>query len=272
MVNRLTIPRLGVPNLPLRQLGRVGMFWWFWYVFQEVFFMIICIHVSCIHLSSIVGPQEKTTAESHRIQTTLGVDSVPAAPPFRQVFCQRLKGLNLEEGKHWHYVDAEDFRPKGGAVVWVLIGWSRKALGVAIWGSEHLGVDTSELMKFDGYHHFRRVSKGYPHKYLLYDILSENDEYCKTNGWETTLRWKCWKIGIHVAEKSHRHLMEQHGARLFGHRTPKHIQVCWRLLDFCSYSPINMILPQLYHSKFHVCCSFPATFGGVLSHGGTPMP
>jgi len=44
--------------------------------------------------------------------------SLVMAPPifFRQVFCKRLKGLNLEEGKHWHYVDAEDFSPKGGAV------------------------------------------------------------------------------------------------------------------------------------------------------------
>ena len=172
MVNRLTIPRLGVPNLPLRQLGRVGMFWWFWYVFQEVFFMIICIHVSCIHLSSIVGPKEKTTAESHRIQTTLGVDSVPAAPPFRQVFCQRLKGLDLEEGKHWHYVDAEDLQPQG----WCCAGLSfdrhqsqspwRCHLGVGTFRGRHLRID--EIWWLSS---FSKSFEGIPH--LLWHFVRE---------------------------------------------------------------------------------------------------
>ncbi|CAL1164095.1 unnamed protein product [Cladocopium goreaui] len=39
-----------------------------------------------------------------------------------EVFCKRLKGLNLEEGKHWHYIDAEDFSPKGGAELLDVVG------------------------------------------------------------------------------------------------------------------------------------------------------
>ncbi|CAL1149515.1 unnamed protein product, partial [Cladocopium goreaui] len=39
-----------------------------------------------------------------------------------KVFCKRLKGLDLEEGKHWHYVDAEDFSPNGGAELLDVVG------------------------------------------------------------------------------------------------------------------------------------------------------
>ena len=36
----------------------------------------------------------------------------------KKVLCRRLRGLGLEEGHHWHYLDAEDFSPNGGAVFW----------------------------------------------------------------------------------------------------------------------------------------------------------
>ena len=53
-----------------------------------------------------------------------------------------------------------------------------------------------------------------------YDVLSTNDEYCKTNGCERTLHWvTLMNIRILLAEKSHRHLIEH--TVIEQHRTRK---------------------------------------------------
>ena len=87
--------------------------------------------------------------------------------------------------------------------------WKAIAMAMAFFG-ENLGgqlwIDQIWWLVIIIFQDFRRDTPIY-----CYDVLSTNDEYCKTNGCERNLHWvTLMNIRILLAEKSHshRHLIE----------------------------------------------------------------
>jgi len=75
------------------------------FLLQKAYFQLFILNKPTVHLPKCNLPWVSSTGSFK----FLGL---------KKVLCRRLRGLGLEEGHHWHYLDAEDFSPNGGAVFW----------------------------------------------------------------------------------------------------------------------------------------------------------